>query len=104
MKLALNGAITIGTLDGANVEIRDHVGAENVVIFGMTAPEVEARRRERLRGREVIGPKLSAAIDMLESGELSPDDPGRYAPIVASLRDYDPLMVAADFDEYWAAQ
>ena len=104
MKLALNGAITIGTLDGANVEIRDHVGADNVVIFGMTAPEVEARRRERLRGREVIGEKLSAAIDMLESGDLSPDDPVRYAPIVASLRDYDPFMVAADFDAYWAAQ
>jgi starch phosphorylase len=104
MKLALNGAITIGTLDGANVEIRDHVGADNVVIFGMTAPEVEARRSERLRGRDVISSRLSAVIDSLESGEISPDDPLRYAPIVASLRDYDPFMVAADFDAYWAAQ
>jgi starch phosphorylase len=104
MKLALNGALTIGTLDGANIEIRDHVGAENVVIFGLTAEEVEARRRERLRGRDVIGPVLSGVIESLESGELSHDDPVRYAPIVASLRDYDPFMVAADFDAYWAAQ
>jgi len=104
MKLALNGAITIGTLDGANIEIRDHVGAGNVVIFGLTAEEVEARRGERLRGRDVIGPVLSGVIDSLESGELSQDDPVRYAPIVAALRDYDPFMVAVDFDAYWTAQ
>jgi starch phosphorylase len=104
MKLALNGAITIGTLDGANVEIRDHVGSDNVVIFGLTADEVEAHRKAELRGRDVIGPRLAAVIDSLESGELSQDDPVRYAPIVAALRDYDPFMVAADFDAYWAAQ
>jgi starch phosphorylase len=104
MKLALNGAITIGTLDGANVEIRDHVGNENVVIFGLNAGEVAARRKAKLRGRDVIGPRLSAVIDSLESGEISHDDPVRYAPIVASLRGYDPFMVAADFDAYWAAQ
>ncbi|HEY5964474.1 MAG TPA: glycogen/starch/alpha-glucan phosphorylase [Xanthobacteraceae bacterium] len=104
MKLALNGAITIGTLDGANIEIRDHVGAGNVVIFGLTAEEVEARRHERMRGRDLVGPILSGVIDSLESGELSQDDPVRYAPIVASLRDYDPFMVVADFDAYWTAQ
>ena len=104
MKLALNGAITIGTLDGANVEIRDHVGHDNVVIFGLTADEVVARRKAELRGRDVIGPRLAAVVDSLESGEMSHDDPVRYAPIVAALRDHDPFMVAADFDAYWTAQ
>ncbi|MGD9770041.1 MAG: glycogen/starch/alpha-glucan phosphorylase, partial [Pseudolabrys sp.] len=104
MKLALNGAITIGTLDGATVEIRDHVGADNVVIFGLTAAEVAARRRDRFAGEQAVGPELAGVIDTLESGELSPDVPTRYAPIVASLLDHDPFMVAADFSTYWAAQ
>lgn len=104
MKLALNGAITIGTLDGATVEIRDHVGPDNVVIFGLTAAEVAARRRNHFAGQDAVGPELAGVIDALESGELSPDDPNRYAPIVASLLDYDPFMVAADFSAYWAAQ
>lgn len=104
MKLALNGAITIGTLDGATVEIRDHVGADNIVIFGLTATEVAARRKDRFAGENAVGPELAGVIDTLESGELSPDDPKRYAPIVASLLDHDPFMVAADFSAYWAAQ
>ena len=104
MKLALNGAITIGTLDGATVEIRDHVGADNVVIFGLTAAEVAARRRNHVVGRVALGPELAGVIDTLESGELSPDDPNRYASIVASLLEYDPFMVAADFSAYWTAQ
>ncbi|HEY1154325.1 MAG TPA: glycogen/starch/alpha-glucan phosphorylase, partial [Pseudolabrys sp.] len=104
MKLALNGAITIGTLDGATVEIRDHVGADNVVIFGLTAAEVAARRKDRFAGKEAVGPELAGVIDALESGALSPDDPMRYAAIVASLLDHDPFMVAADFSAYWTAQ
>jgi starch phosphorylase len=106
MKLALNGAITIGTLDGANIEIREHVGADNVVIFGMTAAEVAARREMQFVGAEAVAasPRLAAVIESLANGEFSPDDRGRYLPIVEALTAYDRFMVAADFDAYWRAQ
>jgi starch phosphorylase len=106
MKLALNGALTIGTLDGANVEIREHVGKDNVVIFGLTAAELAEKQRAQFKGAEAIeaSPRLKAAIDALAEGTFSPDDAGRYSPIVASLADYDQFMVAADFEAYWAAQ
>jgi starch phosphorylase len=106
MKLALNGAITIGTLDGANIEISESVGAENVMIFGMTTAEVAERQQAQFTGAEAIAasPRLAAVIDSLASGAFSPDDPDRYAPIVASLTAYDRFMVAADFEAYWQAQ
>jgi starch phosphorylase len=106
MKLALNGALTIGTLDGANIEIRDHVGADNVVIFGMTAAEVAVKQQERFLGIGAVeaSPRLTAVVETLESGLFSPDDPARFAPIVETLKDYDHFMVAADFDAYWEAQ
>lgn len=106
MKLALNGAITVGTLDGANIEIREHVGAENVIIFGMNATEVARKRELGFAGAEAVAhsPRLVAVIDALGSGQFSPDDPTRYAPIVQSLLDHDRFMVAADFDAYWDAQ
>jgi starch phosphorylase len=106
MKLALNGAITIGTLDGANIEIREHVGTDNIFIFGMTATEVAARQKTQFRGKDAIeaSPRLEAVIESLASGQFSPDDSARYAPIVESLTDYDRFMVAADFDAYWDAQ
>jgi starch phosphorylase len=106
MKLALNGAITIGTLDGANIEIREHVGEDNVVIFGMTAAEVAEKQHAQFKGADAVdaSPRLTAVMQSLASGELSPDDPSRFAPIVQSLLDYDRFMVAADFDAYWDAQ
>src|SRR5664280_807411 len=106
MKLALNGAITIGTLDGANIEIREHVGEDNVVIFGMTAAEVAEKQHAQFKGADAVdaSPRLKAVVQSLASGELSPDDPSRFAPIVQSLLDYDRFMVAADFDAYWDAQ
>jgi glycogen phosphorylase len=106
MKLALNGALTIGTLDGANIEIREHVGEDNIVIFGLTAGEVAERRNAHFKGETAIeaSPRLAAAVEALARGDFSPDDPARYAPIVASLADYDRFMVAADFDAYWEAQ
>jgi glycogen phosphorylase len=106
MKLALNGALTIGTLDGANIEIRQHVGEGNIVIFGLTAGEVAQLRHEQFRGATAIeaSQRLKAAVEALAGGVFSPDDPARYAPIVASLADYDRFMVAADFDAYWDAQ
>jgi starch phosphorylase len=106
MKLALNGAITIGTLDGATVEIREQVGSDNLVIFGLTAAEVEQKRRERFRGSDAVAacPRLGNVIDLLAHGRFSPDDSARFAPIISSLLDHDPFMVAADFAAYWDAQ
>jgi starch phosphorylase len=106
MKLALNGAITIGTLDGANIEICQHVGDDNVQIFGMTAAQVAQRQHVHFKGAEAVdaSPRLAAVIESLAAGAFSPDDPGRFLPIVQSLLDYDRFMVAADFDSYWDAQ
>ncbi|MBP7241192.1 MAG: glycogen/starch/alpha-glucan phosphorylase [Amaricoccus sp.] len=106
MKFALNGALTIGTLDGANVEIRDNVGADNIVIFGMTAEEVAAARAGGHNPREIIerSPELSQALKSIASGVFSPDDPGRYRGLVDGLYEHDWFMVAADFDAYAAAQ
>jgi starch phosphorylase len=106
MKFALNGAITIGTLDGANVEIRERVGAENIVIFGLTAAEVEARRASGPPPRETIEgtPELKEVLDAVAGGVFSPDDRGRYHGLVAGLYDHDWFMVTADFASYCAAQ
>jgi starch phosphorylase len=106
MKLALNGALTIGTLDGANLEIRDHVGAENIAIFGMEAMDVVVRRKQGLDATEMIrrSPVLSRAIGAIESGMFSPDDPGRFGSIAHALRHLDHYMVSADFDAYFDAQ
>ena len=106
MKLGLNGALTIGTLDGANIEIRDRVGAENIFIFGLTANEIEQRRQARFEGREAAGqsPRLAEAISCIRSGAFSPDEPDRFRAITEALLDFDHFMVAADFDAYWTAQ
>ena len=106
MKLALNGAVTIGTLDGANIEIRDHVGAENITIFGMEAMDVVVRRKQGLDATDVIrrSPKLSRAVSAIGSGEFSPGDPGRFESIAHALRHLDHYMVSADFDSYYETQ
>ena len=106
MKLALNGALTIGTLDGANIEIRDHVGAENIAIFGMEAMDVTVRRKQGLDAADVISrsPQLARAIGAIAGGEFSPDDPGRFTAIAHALRHLDHYMVSADFDSYYEAQ
>ena len=106
MKFALNGALTIGTLDGANIEIKDHVGDENIVIFGLTAEEVAERRGAGYNPREVIeaSRELRQAVNAIASGVFSPDDPDRYAGLMGGLYDHDWFMVAADFDSYHAAQ
>lgn len=103
MKLALNGALTIGTLDGANVEIRDHVGADNIFIFGMNAQEVqELHQNGGFDPRAVVGanPHLKRALDMIGGGAFSPDDPGRFRPIVDALLHGDHFLVTADFEDY----
>jgi starch phosphorylase len=106
MKLALNGALTIGTLDGANIEIRDHVGAENIAIFGMEAMDVVVRRKQGLDATDVIrrSPGLSRAINAIGSGEFSPGDASRFESIAHALRHLDHYMVSADFDSYYEAQ
>jgi starch phosphorylase len=106
MKLALNGALTIGTLDGANVEIREHVGEDNIFIFGMTAAEVDAKRRQGVDSSEAItaSPVLTEVLDAVGSGVFSPGDPGRFANLVSAVRGHDRFMVAADFDAYYDAQ
>ncbi|MCL2714709.1 MAG: glycogen/starch/alpha-glucan phosphorylase [Alphaproteobacteria bacterium] len=106
MKLALNGALTIGTLDGANIEIGDRVGSENIVIFGMDAMEVVTRRRHGLDATDVINasPRLQRALTAIANGEFSPDDHGRFSAIVDGLRRFDHYMVCADFASYFDAQ
>jgi starch phosphorylase len=106
MKLALNGALTIGTLDGANVEIRQHVGPNNIFIFGMTAEEVAARRHQGVSGHAAVAasPSLDQALQSIASGVFSPEEPGRYAGFVDALLSHDNFCVTADFDSYCIAQ
>ncbi|HUD27846.1 MAG TPA: glycogen/starch/alpha-glucan phosphorylase [Novosphingobium sp.] len=106
MKFALNGALTIGTLDGANVEIKEHVGDDNIVIFGLTAEEVAQKRAEGYNPREAIesSRELAQALSAIASGVFSPDDPTRYQGLINGIYDHDWFMCAADFDAYAAAQ
>jgi starch phosphorylase len=106
MKLALNGALTIGTLDGANIEIRDHVGAENMFIFGLTAQEVEARRAQGYRPQREVdaNPQLEATLELIESGFFSPDRPQDARLVIDRLlSDGEQYLVLADFAAYCAA-
>ncbi len=106
MKFAMNGALTIGTLDGANIEIKDRVGDDNIFIFGMTADEVEAKRANGYDPRAVIdgSNELRQAVSAIASGVFSPDDKTRYAGLMGGLYDGDWFMLAADFDSYATAQ
>ena len=107
MKFALNGALTIGTLDGTNVEMSEQVGTDNMFIFGMTAQQVELRKRTgELDMSSVIAgsERLSAALEAIRSGVFSPDDPTRYVGLIDALVYDDRFMVCADFDDYWDTQ
>jgi starch phosphorylase len=106
MKLALNGALTIGTLDGANIEIRDHVGPENIYIFGMTAEEAVKRSARGFNAEAEIAasPALSDAINAIARGEFSPTEPNRYESLVQMLRYDDRYLLCADFDSFYATQ
>ncbi|MDY6832645.1 MAG: glycogen/starch/alpha-glucan phosphorylase, partial [Thermodesulfobacteriota bacterium] len=106
MKFALNGALTIGTLDGANVEIRQAVGPENFFLFGLTADEVAATRQAGYRPCDVYdgNEDLRAAIGMISSGLFSGGDPGMFAPLVDSLLKEDRFMVLADYAAYAQCQ
>ena len=106
MKFTMNGALTIGTLDGANVEIREHVGAENFFLFGMDADEVQARHRVKDHARKAIkaSQSLRDILQMIVEGRFSGGDTMRYAGLVDAMWHHDPFLVASDFDSYLAAQ
>ena len=107
MKLAVNGALTIGTDDGANIEIRQQVGAENIFIFGLSTAEVAARRAAGYRPMDIYesNPRIKAVLDAVGGGAFSPDEPGRYRGLVDSLLwGGDHYLLLADFDSYLAAQ
>ena len=106
MKLALSGALTIGTLDGANVEIRERVGCENIFIFGLRADEVAERRRNGRVATEIIvaSPPLASAIEAIASGVFSPGDSHRFDELTQALRYADDYMVTADFEDYFGTQ
>lgn len=106
MKFALNGALTIGTLDGANVEIREAVGEENFFLFGLTAAEAEdlVRRGYHARGIVESDRELLDVLRLIESGHFAPAEPGIFAPLVRSLVEHDPFLVLADFRAYVECQ
>ena len=107
MKLALNGALTIGTEDGANIEIRDRVGADNIFIFGRSAEEIDALNRGGYQPMRLYesDARIRHALDAIATGVFSPDEPGRYRGLVdALLWGGDHYKLLADFDAYLAAQ
>lgn len=107
MKLALNGAITVGTLDGANIEIAEEVGADNIAIFGLTVDEVKALYESGYNSYDYYhnNPELKAILDWLETDYFTPGKPGELVAIKRSLLEGgDPYLVLADFESYLAAQ
>jgi starch phosphorylase len=102
MKFAMNGAVTIGTLDGANIEIREEVGEENFFLFGLTTPEVEKRKQEGYRPRAIYesNAMLREVLDSLMSGEFSHGDKSLFEPLVSSLLNSDEYMLLADYQSY----
>ena len=106
MKFMMNGAVTIGTLDGANVEILQEVGADNFFLFGLTADQVQKRREDPDHARKAIeaSQPLMDVLQMIAEGVFSPDEPSRYHALVHRVWHHDYFLVAADFDAYHAAQ
>lgn len=106
MKFAMNGALTIGTLDGANIEIREAVGEDNFFLFGLTADEVKERKAAGYRPRAIYesDPSLREVIDLIASGFFEPEDKTLFRPLVDALLNEDPYMVLADYASYVACQ
>lgn len=102
MKFAMNGALTIGTLDGANVEIREEVGGDNFFLFGLTAAEVQQRRHDGYNPRGIYesNSDLREILDGLSTGDFSPSDRGLFAPLVNGLLTSDEYMLLADYQAY----
>jgi starch phosphorylase len=102
MKFSMNGALTIGTLDGANIEIRDEVGAENFFLFGLSTPEVYALKAQGYRPMDYYNrnQKLRDVIDLIRSGFFSRGDPELFRPLIDGLLQHDPYLLLADFQSY----
>jgi starch phosphorylase len=106
MKFTMNGALTVGTLDGANIEIRDAVGAENFFLFGKTVDQVEALWLEGYRPADLLlaNERLRGVLDLIGSGHFSDGDPDLFKPLLDNLVHHDPYLLLADFDDYVACQ
>ena len=106
MKFMMNGAVTIGTLDGANIEIREEVGDDNFFLFGLTADQVDATRAHYDPNAIIAADKdLFRVMKLLESGHFNLDEPGMFDPVIQAIRgSHDPWLVAADFRSYVDAQ
>jgi len=106
MKFAMNGALTIGTLDGANIEIREEAGNENFFLFGLTTEEVYAMKAKGYNPREFYekNPELKAVIDRISNGYFSQNEPDLFDPIINSLLESDPYMLLADYSSYVECQ
>jgi glycogen phosphorylase len=106
MKFSLNGALTIGTADGANIEIREEVGAENFFLFGLTADEVQKRKRDGYRPWELCrqNPELYEALELIGSGAFSKGDRDLFQPLLRSIMEWDEYMLCADYPSYVQCQ
>jgi starch phosphorylase len=106
MKFMVNGALTIGTLDGANVEIREEAGAENFFLFGLTADEVERVKREGYRPKAYVegNAELRETLELVAAGRFSNGDREVFRPLVENLLSSDPFLVLADYAAYVACQ
>jgi starch phosphorylase len=106
MKFSMNGALTIGTLDGANIEIREDVGSENFFLFGMTVDEVHAAKTHGYDPMHVVreNGRLQRVLEMIGQGWFSRGDPGLFKPLLDALLYHDPYMVLADYQSYIDAQ
>ena len=106
MKFAMNGALTIGTLDGANIEIREEVGAGNFFLFGRTASEVKELKASGYDPNDYIARSelLGSVLELIDSGFFSPEDPGRFDAVLEDIRGVDEFLVCADFDDYVTCQ
>jgi glycogen phosphorylase len=106
MKFCMNGALTIGTLDGANIELREEIGAENFFLFGLSAEEVLAQKARGYRPMDyyAANPQLREVIDLLRSGFFTRGDTAVLQPLMDNLMQYDPYMLFADFASYLECQ
>ena len=106
MKFMMNGALTIGTLDGANVELREEAGSGNFFLFGLTAEQVHQRQREGYRPVDCVNgnPELREVLDLIAGGHFSRGDHGMFRPLVDNLIYSDPFLVLADYADYVACQ
>ena len=106
MKFALNGSLTVGTLDGANLEIRERVGEDNFFLFGHTATELQSLHQEGYCSRDILDqqPLLQQVMNLVEQGHFSNGDTEIFQPLVDNLINHDPFFVFADFEDYLRAQ